>query len=62
MEATQFEARAIQKFLRRAPRKVRLIADAVRGENVEKALKRLSSLKKDQLLKWQKLSNQQQRT
>jgi large subunit ribosomal protein L22 len=46
MEATIFEARAIQKFLRRAPRKVRLIADAVRGENVEKALKRLEFTKK----------------
>lgn len=46
MEATQFEARAIQKFLRRAPRKVRLIADAVRGEKVHVALKRLEFTKK----------------
>ena len=46
MEATQFEARAIQKFLRRAPRKVRLIADAVRGEKVNVALKRLEFTKK----------------
>ena len=45
-EATVFEARAVQKFLRRAPRKVRLVADAVRGERVDKALKRLEFTKK----------------
>ena len=45
-EATLFEARAVQKFLRRAPRKVRLVADAVRGERVDKALKRLEFTKK----------------
>lgn len=39
METTVvLEARAIQKHLRRPARKVRLIADAVRGMNVQKAL------------------------
>jgi large subunit ribosomal protein L22 len=41
MAEEKFEARAIQKHLRKAPRKVRLVADAVRGQNVAKALKRL---------------------
>ena len=36
-----FEARAVQRHLRRAPRKVRLVADAVRGSQLNKALKRL---------------------
>ena len=41
MAEEKFEARAIQKHLRRAPRKVRLVADAVREKNVAKALKLL---------------------
>lgn len=41
-----FEARAIQKHLRKSPRKVRLVADAVRGERVDRALKRLEFTKK----------------
>ncbi|SMO97428.1 50S ribosomal protein L22 [Gracilimonas mengyeensis] len=41
MDTPVLEARAVQKHLRKAPRKVRLVADAVRGESVEKALKRL---------------------
>jgi len=41
MDTPVFEARAIQRHLRRAPRKVRLVADAVRGSSVNKALKRL---------------------
>jgi large subunit ribosomal protein L22 len=41
MAEEKYEARAIQKHLRRAPRKVRLVADAVRGDNVAKALKKL---------------------
>lgn len=41
MAEEKMEARAIQKHLRKAPRKVRLVADAVRGENVAKALKKL---------------------
>ncbi len=41
MDTPVFEARAVQRHLRRAPRKVRLVADAVRGSSVNKALKRL---------------------
>ena len=41
MAEEKFEARAIQKHLRRSPRKVRLVVDAVRGDNVAKALKKL---------------------
>jgi large subunit ribosomal protein L22 len=46
MAEPTFEARAIQKYLRKAPRKVRLVADAVRGDNVAKALKKLEFIKK----------------
>lgn len=35
------KARATQKHLRRSPRKVRLVVDAVRGDRVDKALKKL---------------------
>ena len=45
-EETKLEARAIQKYLRKSPRKVRLVVDSVRGENVEKALKKLEFTKK----------------
>ncbi|MDX1617552.1 MAG: 50S ribosomal protein L22, partial [Balneolaceae bacterium] len=45
-EETKFEARAVQKYLRKSPRKVRLVVDSVRGENVEKALKKLEFIKK----------------
>lgn len=38
---TLLEARAIQKHLRRSPRKMRLVADTVRGMNVQKALNNL---------------------
>jgi len=41
MDTQTFEARAVQRHLRKAPRKVRLLADAVRGERVDRALKRL---------------------
>jgi len=41
MAEEKFEARAIQKHLRKSPRKVRLVVDGVRGENVAKALKQL---------------------
>jgi large subunit ribosomal protein L22 len=41
-----FEARAIQKHLRKSARKVRLVADLVRGENVAKALKKLEFVNK----------------
>jgi large subunit ribosomal protein L22 len=40
------EARAIQKHLRRSARKVRLVADSVRGMNVQKALNQLKFLQK----------------
>jgi large subunit ribosomal protein L22 len=46
METQVFEARAIQRHLRRAPRKVRLVADFVRGERVDRALKNLEFTKK----------------
>lgn len=46
METQTFEARAVQKHLRKAPRKVRLVADFVRGERVDKALTKLTFLKK----------------
>lgn len=45
MESTTFEARAVQKHLRKAPRKVRLVANSVRGERVDKALKKLEFFK-----------------
>jgi large subunit ribosomal protein L22 len=38
------EARAVQRHLRRSTRKLRLVADAVRGMNVEKALNQLAFL------------------
>ena len=41
MDNPIFEARAVQRHLRRTPRKVRLVANAVRGSIVSKALKRL---------------------
>ena len=40
------EARAVQKHLRRSARKVRLVADYVRGKNVEKALNELKFMAK----------------
>lgn len=46
METTEFEARAIQRHLRKSPRKVRLVVDTVRGERVDRALKKLSFLNK----------------
>ncbi|MEX0609667.1 MAG: 50S ribosomal protein L22 [Balneolaceae bacterium] len=46
MDTSVLEARAIQRHLRRAPRKVRLVADAVRGESVDKAIARLEFTKK----------------
>jgi len=41
MAEETLEARAIQKHLRRSARKVRLVVDAVRGDRVDKALKKL---------------------
>lgn len=39
------EAKAVQRHLRRSTRKLRLVADAVRGMNVEKALNELQFTK-----------------
>jgi len=46
MAEQKFEARAIQKHLRKSPRKVRLVVDIVRGEKVNRALKKLEFIKK----------------
>ena len=46
METPVFKARAVQRHLRKAPRKVRLVADYVRGDRVDRALTKLSFLKK----------------
>jgi len=46
MESQAFEAKAVQKHLRKSARKIRLVADAVRGEKVDKAIKRLEFTKK----------------
>ena len=41
-EAPIYEARAVQKYLRISPRKVRLVVDTVRGDSVEQALGKLA--------------------
>ncbi|MGM0459745.1 MAG: 50S ribosomal protein L22 [Bacteroidota bacterium] len=46
METQTFEAKAVQRHLRKAPRKLRLVADLVRGEKVDKAIKTLEFTKK----------------
>lgn len=46
MAEEKLEARAVQKHLRKSPRKVRLVVDTVRGENVAKALKKLQFVNK----------------
>lgn len=46
METLTFEAKAVQRHLRKAPRKIRLVADLVRGEQVDKAIKKLEFTKK----------------
>lgn len=45
METQNFEAKAIQKHLRRSARKVRLVVNSVRGMQVDKALKQLDFVK-----------------
>jgi len=45
MDTQLLEARAVQKHLRRSPRKVRLVANAVRGMQVDRALKKLNFIK-----------------
>lgn len=55
MDTIVLEARAVQRHLRRAPRKVRLVADTVRGAQVDKALKRLQFTKKGSTLEVSKV-------
>ena len=45
MEQSVYEAKAIQRHLRKAPRKVRLVADSVRGKGVDVAIRQLEFLK-----------------
>ena len=45
METQNFEAKAIQKHLRRSARKVRLVINSVRGMRVDKALNKLDFVK-----------------
>lgn len=47
MEGQTLEARAVQRHLRKAPRKLRLVADAIRGKNVDRALAELDFMKQD---------------
>lgn len=42
METIAYEARAVQRHLRRSARKVRLVADLVRRKNVQEALDQLA--------------------
>lgn len=48
MESTQntYQAKAVQRYLRRAPRKLRLVADLVRGLGVEDAINKLKFVNK----------------
>lgn len=46
MAEQKFEARAVQKHLRKSPRKVRLVVDTVRGDKVNRALKKLEFIQK----------------
>jgi len=46
MSDEQFKARAVQRHLRRAPRKLRLVVDTVRGKKVSEALSQLKFIKK----------------
>ncbi len=41
-----YEAKAVQRYLRRAPRKLRLIADLVRGMRVDMAIEKLKHVSK----------------
>jgi large subunit ribosomal protein L22 len=45
METPVFEAKAVQKHLRKSPRKMRLVANHVRGKKVDKALTELDFMK-----------------
>ena len=41
-----YEARAVQRYIRMSPRKVRLVADLVRGEQVDVAMTKLKFVNK----------------
>lgn len=41
-----YESRAVQRYIRMSPRKVRLVADLVRGEQVDKAMTKLQYVNK----------------
>lgn len=45
MEGQLYQAKAVQRHLRKAPRKLRLVADSVRGMNVDRALAQLEFMK-----------------
>lgn len=45
-DTVTYESRAVQRFIRISPRKVRLVADLVRGEQVDKAVTRLQFVNK----------------
>ncbi len=45
-DTVKFEARAVQRYIRVSPRKVRLVADLVRGEQVDVAMTRLKFVNK----------------
>jgi large subunit ribosomal protein L22 len=47
MEGQILEARAVQRHLRKASRKLRLVANAIRGKNVDRALAELDFMKQD---------------
>jgi large subunit ribosomal protein L22 len=46
METPVFEAKAVQKHLRKSARKARLVADYVRGERVDRAITKLKFINK----------------
>ena len=58
MEQPVLEAKAVQRHLRKAPRKVRLVADSVRGKGVDVAIKQLEFLKKGASIDVAKVINQ----
>ena len=51
MEQSVFEAKAVQRHLRKAPRKVRLVADSVRGKSVDLASIQLFFIIKEDISK-----------
>ena len=45
-DTVTYEARAVQRYIRVSPRKIRLVADLVRGEQVDIAMTRLKFVNK----------------